>query len=383
MRRTFFVVVLAVIVGGCSWFGSESGEKPAELVDFEAAATITEAWSEDIGNGPGNAFIRLDPAQQDGVIYVSDVRGNVRALVSASGKEIWSVSLDRDVSGGVGLGDDMVLVASNKGQVIALDRKTGKKKWETNASSEVLAPPVTGFGMVVVHSVDGRLTAFSGANGRKAWTVERAEPALTLRGTATPLVLGDAVLTGFATGKLLAVSLANGKVLWETTVGEPQGRTEIERLVDVDVPALVVGRALLTAAYQSRVVSISLENGAILWSRDISTPNAMAADASHVYITDSKGHVYALNRDSGSTVWKQDKLSGRQVTGPAVVGPAIAVADFEGYVHWLARDDGHFIARERAGSSQILGTPIADGATLFVQSQNARLSALRIDARKP
>jgi len=374
--------VIAVAMAGCSWFGGESGEKPAELVTFEAGASVKELWSVDTGKGPGELYIRIEPAQSEDALYVCDVRGRVRALDMSSGRERWLTELDLDISGGVGVGDGLVLVATRKGEIIALDKTSGKEHWRAPVSSEVLSPPVAGNGVVVAHSADGRLTALAAATGKRLWTVERSEPALTLRGTATPVILGDAVLSGFATGRLIAVSLRDGRVLWETVIAQPQGRTEIERLIDVDVPALVVGRTLVTAAYQGKVVAISLENGAIQWSREISTAMPLAADGGNIYVSDVRGHVYALDRMSGSTVWKQDKLTARRLSAPVVVGVGVAVGDFEGYVHWMAREDGRFLARERLASGGILSTPLADGATLYVLSQNAKLAAMRLDPKK-
>jgi outer membrane protein assembly factor BamB len=190
------------------------------------------------------------------------------------------------------------------------------------------------------------------------------------------------VLTGYASGKIAAVNLKNGRLLWETPVAQPQGRSEIERLIDVDAPALVSGRTLLAAAYQGKIVAVNLENGRLLWSRDISTYSALAVDSSNVYVSDVRGTVYALDLRSGSTVWKQDKLALRRLSAPAVTGNAVAVADFEGYVHWLAREDGRFLARERVVSAAVLVAPIADGDTVYVTSQNGYLSALRLGTRR-
>jgi len=380
MRRWLLWLSMAGLAG-CGWFGGESGEKPAELTAFEPAASVTELWSLDTGTGPKDTYIRIEPVQSDDVLYVCDTRGRVRALTVPTGKERWLAELKLEVSGAVGVGDGLVLVATRKGEVAALDKNTGQEQWRVTVSSEVLAPPAADSGVVVVQSVDGRLTALASATGKRLWTVERSEPALSLRGTATPVILGDAVLSGFATGKLMAVGLRDGRILWETAVSQPLGRTEIERLVDVDIPVMVAGRMLVTAAYQAKIVAMSLENGRILWSREISTAMPLAADGANVYVSDARGHVYALDRQSGATVWKQDKLQGRRLSAPAVVGTAVAVGDFEGYVHWLARDDGRFLARERPSRAAILSTPLADGATLFVLAQNAMLTAMRLEAR--
>jgi outer membrane protein assembly factor BamB len=382
MKRLAPVFAGLLWLSGCSWFGGDSGEPPAALTDYAPQARIETLWSRDIGRSTGAAYLRLQPAIHRDVLYVTDVRGRVQALDRASGEPRWQTELNLDITGGVGFGDDLVLVASRKGVVVALDKAGGKEQWRAQVASEILAPPVADYGVVVVHSVDGRLTALASASGKQLWSVARTEPALSLRGTATPVIVSDVAFTGFATGRLVAVSLKEGRVVWEIPVTQPQGRTEIERLVDVDAPVLVAGRVLVAAAYQGKIVSLSLETGRLLWSREISTATALAADGGNVYVSDARGHVYALDMQTGATLWKQDKLQGRRLSAPAVVGNAVAVGDFDGYVHWLARDDGRFLVRERVAGDAVLTAPQADGATLYVVTQNAKLAALRIDPLK-
>lgn len=385
MRATSLLGIAGlVLLGGCGMFGGGSTvEPPAELVDFEPVARIDELWSIDAGRGPDRMFLRLAPALERDVLYVTDTRGRVQALSAAAGKQVWEKKLQLDVTSGVGVGDGLVLVGTGKGVVVALDRNTGNEQWRAQAASEILAPPAAESGVTVAQSVDGKISAFSSATGKRLWVFERTEPALSLRGTASPVTVGDAVLTGFASGKLAAIGLRDGRALWEIPVAQPQGRSEIERLVDVDAPVLLAGRVLVSAAYQGKIVAVNLENGRLLWSRDISTYSAMAADGGNVYVSNDRGHVYALDLRSGATIWKQEQLQGRRPSAPAVVGPAVAVGDLDGYVHWLARDDGRFLVRERAARDSILVTPLADGATLYVAAQNGVLSALRFQPRKP
>lgn len=383
MNRRLGPIVLTLALGGCSWFGGPDAEPPAELVDFKSTVAIKEVWSVGTGTGADRQFLRLRPVRHRDSIYTVDINGRVQALAQDDGNERWRTDLDLQITGGAGFGDDLVLVASRKGEVVALDKDKGHERWRAQVSSEVLAPPAADAGVVVVQSVDGKLTGLESASGKRLWVLDRSEPPLSLRGTATPVILSGTVLTGFGSGKLVAVDLKNGRLLWEIPVAQPQGRSEIERLIDVDTPVLVSGRTLLASAYQGKIVAVNLESGRLLWSRDISTYSALVADSSHVYVCDDRSNVYALDLQSGATVWKQDKLALRRLSAPVVTGNAVAVADFEGYVHWLAREDGRFLARERAARAAVLTAPIADGATIYVSTQNGYLSALRIDARTP
>lgn len=381
MKR-LILIVPALLVSGCgitSWFtGGESNvEPPTPLVELNQAVRVSTLWSESAGTGADKTVIKINPLVRDGVLYISDTTGRVQAFEATSGKRLWETALGRPVTAGVGYGDGLLLLGTKKGQVIALARDSGKQLWTSTVSSEILAPPTADGGVVVVQAVDGQIFGLAVAGGERLWSFERTEPALSLRGTSAPLVIAGVVLTGFANGKIAAIGLADGRLLWEIPVTQPRGRSEIERLVDVDSPPLVVGKVLFAAAFQGKIVAVHLENGRILWSRELSTYNELDADDTNLYVTDEKGEVLALDLNSGATVWKQDKLRARFPSGPAVTGEHVAVGDFEGYVHWLARTDGRFVARHRA-SGAVRVKPVADKRNLFVATQTGALSALQV-----
>ncbi len=384
MKPRIGLIACLAGLSACSWFGGqEPANPPTPLTEFESQATVRELWSKDIGAGPQQNYLRLEPALTRDVLYVTDARGHVQALTLPGGRVLWEISLSLDITSGVGVGEGHVLVATRKGVVVALAQSNGKELWRTQVTSEVLAPPVISNGVAVVQCVDGRLHALKLEDGQRLWSIERSEPALSLRGTATPVVVSDVVFAGQASGKMLAASLKDGRVIWEIPVAQSQGRSEIERLIDVDSPVLVAGRVLIAAAYQGKIVAVSLDNGRLLWSRDISTYLPLASDGAHVFISDDRGHLQALDLNSGATVWKQEKLQNRRPSAPAVVGAAVAVGDFEGYVHWLSREDGRFLARTRASSYPVVTTPLADSPLLYVITQNGKLFAYRIDPRAP
>lgn len=376
-----WVLAAAVLAGGCSWFGSGDSnvEPPTPLQSLPSAAAVKNLWSRDLGSGSGKRQLRLQPFLDGGVLYASDADGRVTAIQADSGAVIWTRRLHAPVTGAVGVGQDLVAVGSAKGEVYALDKTSGELRWRASVSSEVVAPPAIGNGLVVVQSVDGRLAALAVGNGERRWLVERSEPALSLRGTSAPLLAGGVAFIGLAGGKLLAVQLRDGRVLWEAAVAVPQGRTEIERLVDVDVTPLIVGRVLYAASFQGRIAAFDLDSGRTLWSRDASVYTGLDTDGRNLYYADDRGDVVALDIGSGAVVWQQDKLRGRFPGAPIVVGDQVVVGDFDGYVHWLARSDGHFVARYRIDAAPA-GAPAGDRGTLYIQSQKAELTALRLQS---
>jgi outer membrane protein assembly factor BamB len=385
MRRHIAIAIAGSLwLSGCgigSWFtGGESNvEPPAPLPEFTAGAKVREVWSAELGPAGGAQFLKLAPLVRNDMVYVANQEGVVRALSVADGKTRWEQALESPVSSGIGEGDGLLFVGTRKGDVIAMDLATGRPSWRTRVSSEVLSPPTAQGGTVAVQAVDGRVLGLSVENGDTRWSIDRSEPALSLRGTAAPLIISGAVITGFANGKIAAIDLRTGRLLWETAVAEPRGRSEIERLIDVDSPPLVVGNVLFAAAYQGKIVAVSLENGRILWSRDVSTYSELDADGTNLYVSDEHGIVHALNLQSGVTVWTQEKLRARRLSAPAVRGKTVAVADYEGFVHWLAVEDGRFIARHQVRGGSVRSKPVATPSVLLVSSQGGVITALQIE----
>lgn len=362
LRTAGFVFALSLVLGCAS---RSIREPPAPLVEFKTEAKIASLWTADVGSASAR-HLTLTPALSGDAVYVADASGKVSAYAMDSGRRLWRTELNAPVSGATGVGDGLVVVATRKGAVIALDQANGRELWRTAVSSEVLAPPAVNRGIVAVQTIDGKLIGLSAADGKRAWLYDRTEPALSVRGTSTPVVSADMVLTGFASGRLTALQLRDGRLLWELPVTQPRGRNEIERLVDVDAPPLVQGDTLYAASYHGKLIAVNMRNGSIAWSRDVSTHTGLAADGAYVFLTDENGQVLAFDQRTGASVWRQEKLRGRELNAPVVTGDYVVVGDFEGYVHWLARDDGRLLARYRVASGAIRAPGVLGPAALYV-----------------
>lgn len=369
-------MLAAALLAGCAGSGSNL-EPPAELTDFAPQRRIENLWSVQAGSNATKLNVRLVPRLDRGIVYTAGAEGRVSAYEAATGNSVWETRVEAALSGATGIGSELVVAGGQKGEVVALDKRNGKVLWQARASSEVLAPPAVGNGVVVVQSVDGRLAGFAAEDGKRLWVSERAEPALSLRGTSTPVIAGDHVIAGFASGKIAGISLRDGRAAWEIPVAQPRGRNEVERLVDVDAPILLRGEALFAVSFQGKVIAVDMRAGRIAWSRDISSYSGMDADKAHLYVADEKGVVTAFDIRSGGVVWKQDKLHGRRLSAPATSGSEVVVGDYDGYVHWLAPEDGRFLARERISAGPIVAAPIAAGATVIAASSDGTLAALR------
>src|SRR3569623_2121880 len=289
--------------------------------------------------------------------------------------------LSGDVSGGITAAGETLLFGTRHGEVLALSQKDGAPVWRAQVSSEVLTPPAVSEGVVVVRAGDGKLYGLEQHDGARRWVVDRPVPALTLRGIGAPVIADGVVYAGFANGKLLAVALRDGSVQWEATVATPQGRSELERMVDVDARPIVADDVVYAVAYQGRVVALARSSGRVLWSRDMSSHTDMSYDAGSLYVRDENGVVWAIGRRRGAALWKQDKLHNRASSAPVIFGSDLVVADIEGYLHWLARNDGRLLARHHVGDAGMVGAPVVTDDLLYAIGADGSVFALRAHQR--
>ena len=291
-------------------------------------------------------------ASRDGVL-------NIISLKTGNFEE--DIELETTISAGIGGNEDVWLLASRDAYVIAVDGHKRTELWRTRVSSEVLARPVIYENTAVIRTVDGKIISLDLLDGKIRWQYQRTIPDLTLRGSSEPVIVRDKIFAGLADGRLIAISPDNGEVVWDIALAVPVGRSEIQRLIDIDGDAELYGRVLYAASFQGRVAAIDVERGQFLWARDFSTHTGVVLDEKTLYSSDDKGHIWALDRLNGATIWKQEKLEFRKLTRPTIIGDYIAVGDFEGYVHLLSRYDGHFVARYQLGQFDHLGWQLGTG----------------------
>lgn len=385
-KRIMAIAVLAMVLSGCStvkgWFGKSKDDgkptEPAELVDFTATATVSKLWSANAGKGEDRLGVNQGPAVADGKVYAAAIKGGVRAFDLQSGKSVWEYESEERLSGGPGAGDGLVVVGSLDGKVIALDAATGAEKWQAKVPNEVIAAPAIGQGLVVVRSNDGRVSAFDAATGERRWFSNHDLPSLTVRGNA-PVTLGPGVVfVGNDDGTLSAMGLNDGRPLWNQVIGVPEGRTELERMSDVDGAAVLDNTTVYATSFKKETVAIDGPSGRPLWSRDNGGPGGLGLSSGSVIVSDPAGSVWALDKSSGAPMWSNVTLARRSLTAPTVHGDYAVVGDFDGYVHWLRLDNGEEAARERVGGKALRAKPVVVDGVLLVQNVEGELSAFRL-----
>ncbi|MHA6197159.1 outer membrane protein assembly factor BamB [Pseudomonas wadenswilerensis] len=371
------VLTLAILAAGCS-SNSKKELPPAELTKFTEEVVLQKQWSRSIGDGQGDTWNMLVPAIENDRIYASDVTGVVMSLDRMNGDVVWKKDLEKPISGAVGVGYGMVLLGTLKGEVIALDSSTGEQKWTARVTSEVLAPPATNGDIVVVQTQDDRLIGLDAATGDRRWIYDSTPAVLTLRGTGAPIVTNRLAVAGLSSGKVIALDTSNGVPVWEQRVAVPQGRSELERVVDIDGGLLLSGGTLYVATYQGRVAGLDLESGRVLWQRDASSYTGVAQGFGNVYVSEASGTVEGIDERSSSALWSNDQLARRQLSAPEVFSSYVAVGDLEGYLHLLSQVDGRFVGRERIDSDGLRARPLVDGNMIYVYGNSGTLEALTI-----
>jgi outer membrane protein assembly factor BamB len=353
----------------------DNSAPPSPLRDIYTTIEITELWSDNIGSGTNELFIKLMPAIKEDKVFIANADGEVAALNVINGKTVWKKDIDLPITGGPGADDNLVMIGSSEGDIVSLSLETGEEIWRTKVSSEILSSPREGNGTVIVRTIDGKIFALNSETGDRLWVYDRIVPALTLRGTSTPVIVENDVIAGFDGGRVTSLNRATGNLNWETLVAISRGRSELERLVDIDSQPLIYQDFIYIATYQSTIAALSLQTGAVLWDRNISSYTELSANDNQLYVTDEEGNVWALDRFSGSTLWKQEKLIHRKLTGPAVFGNTVVVGDLEGYLHWLDRQTGEFIGRNQVSKSAILVRPTVVNNQLFAYASNGTLAS--------
>jgi outer membrane protein assembly factor BamB len=348
-----------------SWLGiGRSAHKPGPLPAYEATVTAIVNWQVALGAKGGESFA---PAIRPEAIYAASPDGTIVSVDPASGRQIWRIKTDRALSAGVGAQSNAVVVGTSKGDVIAFD-STGKALWQVKVSTEVAGPPKVIEGKIIVWALDGRIYGLGDTDGSQKWVYQRTNPSLTVRRFSGGTASRGALFTGTAGGKLLALDLATGTLGWEASVATPKGATELERIADVTSAPIVEERQACAAAYQGRIACFELVRGTLIWSRDFSSLGGIAVDSRYLYVTDDKGSIHALDKATGASIWKQDKLAARFPSGPVALGDVIGVVDAEGYLHLLDRNDGNLVGRVATDGSAALSQPIAAGKAAIWQS---------------
>ncbi|MFL2871716.1 MAG: outer membrane protein assembly factor BamB [Pseudohongiellaceae bacterium] len=387
--RLLHVVLMLLVLNGCanisSWVRNPFGEDdnpraPAELEDIQTEVTISRDWRINIGNGQGDSFKKLTPVVDGGFVFAASDDGDVVAVNSTNGDLMWLTELETSITGGVGAGDGIVMVGTEAAELVVLSQSDGQEVWRTRVSSEILSQPKTDGDIVVVQTVDGKLVAVDRENGLQRWTYETTLPALTLRGTSSPVLTSEGtVVAGFSNGILVSVAAEDGVWSWEERVAVPDGQYDIERVIDVDGDLLLDGARILASSYQGNLMAFDTATGRIVWGMEASSYHGMDQGFGNIYYSNDESHLVAVRDNSSDVVWQNEELQYRDLTAPKTISNYVAVADFEGYLHLISQIDGRIIGRTRIDNDGVRSNLIVEDGSLIVYGNGGSLVSLTIE----
>lgn len=388
LSKTLLPGLLSVVLlSGCSLFNSEEDAVTmSPLPKVENQFTPTKIWSSSVGDGVGGYYSRLHPAWQGFKVFAADRTGLVKAVDINSGKEIWKTNLaeksgffSKDkptlLSGGLTVFRSSVYVGSEKAQVYALNTEDGKVVWQAKVAGEVVSRPVVSDGLVLIHTTNGILQALDESNGVVKWTLNLDTPLLSLRGESAPAVAFGAAIVGGDNGRVSAVLIEQGQIIWQQRIAQVTGVTEIDRLNDVDITPVVVDGVVYALAYNGDFTALDLRTGRILWKRAFGSVNDFIINAGRIYLVDQNDRIIALRADSGITLWSQSELLHRNLTSPVMYNGYLIVGDAEGYLHWVNTDDGRFVVQQEVDNSGLLGEPVVASDKLMIQARSGKVYA--------
>ncbi|AUX73398.1 outer membrane protein assembly factor BamB [Erwinia pyrifoliae] len=389
LRKLLLPGLMSVtLLSGCSWFsGEEDVVTMSPLPTVQNQFEPKKVWSTSVGDGVGDFYSNLHPAWADNTIYAADRHGTVKALNSGDGKEQWKVDLSERtgffssnipalLSGGLTVDSGRVYLGSERAQVFALNTSDGSIAWQTKAAGEVLSRPVVSDGLVLVHTSNGVLQGLDQLSGNVKWSVNLDVPALSLRGESAPASAFGAAIVGGDNGRVSAVMMNQGQIIWQQRISQPSGATEIDRLADVDTTPVVVNGVVYALAYNGNLTALDLRSGQILWKREIGSVHDMIIDAGRIFLIDQDDRVMALNAEGGVSIWRQSDLLHRNLTSPVLYNGYLVMGDSEGYLHWINTDDGRFVAQQKLDNSGFQTEPVVASDKLLIQSKDGEVYAI-------
>lgn len=374
MKRSL-IILMALLLVSCANYNSP---KPAPLVNFQPTVKVQKQWSRTIGKGTAESYLKLTPVVVGNTVFADAYTGEVMALNAQTGRTIWKINTRLDLTSGLAAANGMVFVGTSEGQIVAIKQQDGAPGWWAPMVNEVLATPVTAGNKVLVKDESGALQAFTTNNGKLLWTYTHDEPSLILRGSGSPRVFGNYAIAGFSSGNLVKLRLSNGSEVWNKAIIEGHGVSDIQRMVDIDVDPQIINGIIYVATYQGKIAAVNLTNGQMLWHHELSSYSGLAIANNTVYVSDDVGDVWAFDTKTGGVVWKQNALSNRNLTAPAIIGNNIVVGDAQGYLHFMSQADGNFVARVRVARSPIIAPPVVVGNNVYAYTSNGKLVKYKI-----
>ncbi|MCL5273018.1 MAG: outer membrane protein assembly factor BamB [Gammaproteobacteria bacterium] len=383
MKVRLLIVLLCSVVQGCTqvddyMLGKDNTPKPKSLEEIQPKIKVSQNWTTPVGKSrKSSEYLKLKPVIRGDIVYTADASGLIQAVNKKDGQVKWFKQLNHGILSGPTVADGHVVVSTNGSTLVLLNQADGKEIWETKLSGEVLAPPALSHQKIVAKTIDGKVFAFDAVNGKQLWTAEHGSPSLVLKASSSPVIMGDLVLIGFSDGKLDALELQSGRLIWQRSIAYATGSSDVERLIDIDSDPIVRDNIAYLGSYQGYIGALSLTDGQFIWRKPGSVFKNMVLSSNTLYLTDSNDVVWSLNKQTGHVNWKQTALKARSLTEPVLIGEDIVVGDKTGYLHFIDSQTGELMARSQLSGGVSISPSVA-GRTLYVLTDNGLLNQLSV-----
>ncbi|ENV61134.1 outer membrane protein assembly factor BamB [Acinetobacter soli] len=359
----FALMIVSAALVGCSTNKLKKEEaKPNPLPKLAQTQTqaLVPVFSQRVSSMPKADPLRLQLDNVNGVIFVPDPKGKVSAY---RGKDrLWTTRVTKHrLTAGTVAGEGIVVVGTAKGELFALDQQTGEQKWKVQLSGAVLSPSLIYQGRVTTIANDGTVFAHDAATGQQVWTYKMPSIQFSLRGQPSPVMLDDrTVVAASANGYVYGIDVISGIPRFQRRVAVSEGRSDVQRLIDIDGDPVVSGQYLVTVSYQGQVTVTDLTNLSVVWNQDSSSNKRPAVYDNKVFISQSDGKLSAFDLGTGSKLWESDVLLNRQLSNPVMLGKDLVVGDLDGVIHLINPNSGQLIGRAKT-RGEVSSLRVLDG----------------------
>jgi len=378
-----FIALSIFVLSSCSslsslkfWGDDEEEEGPEELYSIQDNRTLEREWS--VSNNNELTYGRLIPVIYEGKVFYINSAGYLSSVDFDSGEILWSKNTQDVVSSGLDVNFKTISYGTLDGSIVALDFQDGSELWRSAISSESLSPPANSGSHVIIQTVDGRIAGYDLKSGKQEWFHQTVLPTLTLRGTSRPIIDQGFIFTGFASGKIAMIYPDSGAIRLELPITLNEGKSELERIIDIDGRSIIVNDLLIAASYQGNITAINLRDGRPAWQEELSSFKDLTSNGNRVVAVDEKSILKAFGTATGAIIWDQKDLKLRKLTSPASISNLIAVGDYDGYVHLLNAQSGNFEGREKVSRNPITEI-ISNGNSLLIVDAAGRVQKFSVE----
>lgn len=369
----FALTILTFALAGCSTNKTKVEEvKPNPLPKLVQAKNLVPVFSQSVSSTSKADPLRLRLDADNGAVFAVDPNGEVAAY---QGKQrLWQQKVSKQgLSSGIEAGEGIVVVGNKKGQLFALDQATGEQKWIAQLSGAILSASLIQSGRVITITNDDTVYAHDLATGQQVWTYNLPNVQFSLRGIATPVALDPrTVLIASSNAYIYALDIISGVPRMQRRVAVSEGRSDIQRLNDLDGDPVVAGQFLVTTSYQGQVTVMDLASQQVVWSEDASSIQRPEVFNNTVYVAQADGKITAYALTTGEQLWQNDSLLNRQLSNPVILGQDLVVGDLDGVLHLIDPATGQLIGRSKT-SGEVRTLRVIDNQ-LYVATRKGALS---------